>query len=140
MKEVSQEIQKSLEAPFKVILDDIGGVKNIEVGSDEPGFVVNIKRAMVSGVAPFTFFGSKMESMMNTNTIKKEPEQMKSSFKRMEASITGICETEYIYHKLPQHVIQELEEEELNRVVTKACKDQDYFEVLKTINFQRCEQ
>ena len=140
MKEVFLEIQKYLEAPFKAVLDDIGCVRNIEVGSKEPAFVVNIKRAVMSSLLPFTYSGNNMETMMNTNIITKEPEQNKISFKRMEASIVGICETEYINRKLAQHMIEELEEEEPNKVVTNSCKDQDYFEVLQTKNFQRCKQ
>eukprot|EP00092_Neocalanus_flemingeri_P009183 GFUD01009884.1.p1 GENE.GFUD01009884.1~~GFUD01009884.1.p1 ORF type:complete len:1721 (+),score=446.76 GFUD01009884.1:69-5231(+) len=137
--EVPSDIKTYLEAPFKVKADKNGVFDEIYTEAGEPEFVTNLKKSFLVGSFSL-FLGQDLQSMLDTNTIQRNPQQMKTAFKTMEKSVIGECEVEYTVNKLPEYLAVEFEQKEQNTEAAKACQGKDYYEVIKATNLEKCKE
>merc|ERR1719391_796429 len=60
------------------------------------------------------------------------------TFTTHETSVTGKCETLYTITRLPEYLIREFEEEQTTG--TSLCEGKEYFEILKTVDYNKCSE
>ena len=134
--DVPEELKNYLETPFKIVYGPNGEFEEITTESEEPEMVTNIKKSLIT--ESFSWLqGSKMS---DTNLIHREGDvyQPLSSFKKTEKTFHGECEVEYSVNKMPEHLIKDFESSESNSEAAKACEGYNYYEVVKSVNFQNC--
>merc|ERR1712142_1253014 len=91
-----------------------GRVEKIETENGEPEFIVNIKKSLVSQLQHD--LSKSLYSDESSNKVRRGDEEVYvPSFKTEETSILGNCETIYSVSRLPENLVQEFEEEEIQR-------------------------
>jgi len=134
--DVPGDIKKHLEAPFVLVLDKQFAYEKILFNSEEPLFIANMKKSIVRQ-SP-RLFDQTLSTMLDTNSIQRLQKQKKIEFTRMENTIDGDCELQYNINKLPEVLALEFEEKEADKEASKLCQGKDYYEVLLTKNFHKC--
>ena len=138
--ELPSQLKQQLEAPFKVSFNPSGHVEAIYCESGEPEIVTNIKKSLINT----NFEWLQGSRMIDTNQIHRDDntdqQQPWSHFKVMEKSLEGECEAEYSVHQMADYQINEFEKTEVSSGGKSSCRDQDYYQVVKTINYQNCKQ
>jgi len=134
--DVPVDIKKHLEAPFILVVDKTYNNEKIIVDSDEPVYIVNMKKGIVSRGT--MMLDLTLPTMLDTNSIQRNEEQRKIEFTRMETTIDGDCEVQYNINKLPEALAIEFENKEMDTEASKLCQGEDYYEILRTKNLQKC--
>lgn len=111
-EELSRDMGKWLETPFKVYHKE-GLVEKMEFEKEEPEFIINIKKGLMSKLQ-LDFSKSKSDESLNQNQIQRGQYSL-PVFKTMEGSVVGECETTYTVNKLPSHMSLEFEQREDKR-------------------------
>ena len=83
-------------------------------------------------------FDQTLSTMVDTNSIQRLQTQKKIEFQRMENSIDGECEVQYNINKLPEVLAIEFEEKQVDKEASKLCEGKQYYEILRTKNFHKC--
>jgi hypothetical protein len=110
--DLSRDMEKWLETPFKVYHKG-GLVEKMEFEKDEPEFIVNIKKGLMSKLQ-LDFSKSKSDESLNQNQIQRGQTNL-PVFKTMEGSVIGECETTYTINKMPSYMSLEFEQREDKR-------------------------
>ncbi len=123
------DIDSSLTAPIKVYHKH-GSVEFLEVDIDEPVYITNIKKGIVSQLQnEFKHVKNDkdkhVENEINTNEDGDYPVVYLSE----EESITGKCETLYNINIVPKYMQSQH---------SNICNNRDVFKVIKTKNFDKC--
>ena len=138
--ELPSQIKQQLETPYKVSINPSGQVEAIYTESSEPEMITNIKKSLVNN----NFEWLQGSRMIDTNQIHRDQDdteqQPKGYFKTFEKSLEGDCEVEYSVHKMADYQIDELEKTEEMSGGENQCQDQDYYQVVKTVNYQNCRE
>merc|ERR1719312_2127547 len=134
--DVPDDIKKHLEAPFILVVDTTYNNEKIIVNSDEPVYIVNMKKGIVSRGT--MMLDLTLPTMLDTNSIQRNEEHRKIEFTRMETTIDGDCEVQYNINKLPEALAIEFENKEMDTEASKLCQGEDYYEILRTKNLKKC--
>ena len=146
-EDIPSSMRGWMEAPFKVYQKN-GLVEKIETRADEPEFIVNMKKSLMSQLQlDISNTGRTLEQ----NQIQRGQPIDIPIFKSMESSILGECETIYSINKLPAYLVLEMEEKERNTSERRAedsnemrgeslCQGRDYYEIIKTKNLDNCKE
>ena len=135
--DVPGDIKKHLEAPFVLVLDKNFANEKILFDSEEPLFIANLKKGILRQ-SPLISFDQTLSTMVDTNSIQRLQTQKKIEFQRMENSIDGECEVQYNINKLPEVLAIEFEEKQVDKEASKLCEGEQYYEILRTKNFHKC--
>ena len=106
---ISREMSKWLETPFKVYQKG-GLVEKLEFEKEEPEFIVNIKKGIMSKLQ-LDLSQSKNDESLSQNEIQRG-QTSPPVFRTVEGSVIGECETVYTINKLPSYMAIELEQQE----------------------------
>ena len=128
--DISREMEQWLETPFKVYHKG-GLVEKMEFEKEEPEFIVNIKKGLMSKLQ-LDFSKSKSDESLSQNQIQRSETSM-PVFKTMEGSVIGECETTYTINKLPSFMSLEFEQREESRDV----EEDDEEDVLTDVDEER---
>merc|ERR1719300_589902 len=127
-----------LQTPFTVIYDTDGSIKEIQSESSDPVVVTNIKKSIVLG---HDYVWLKQENQMSvTNMIDRNyQDEMvpRTTFRQMEKTLLGDCEVLYSINQKPEHEVQERITE---TNIINICKEKEYYEVVRNVNFQNCKR
>ena len=137
-QEVPTEMKHFLQTPFTVIYDTDGSIKEIQSESSDPVVVTNIKKSIVLG---HDYVWLKQENQMSvTNMIERNyQDEMvpRTTFRQMEKTLLGDCEVLYSINQKPEHEVQERITE---TNIINICKEKEYYEVVRNVNFQNCKR
>ena len=152
VESLTEEFKRYLMEPFLVHMK-AGVVESVIVGKDEPAFITNIKKSILSQIQ-MDIAGTR-RTQLESNHIQlpasEEGANQISYFTTMEESVQGECLTMYNIHRLPQWKIYELEEawrmEEMKvkdfnieSEAMKVCQDKPYFLITKTKSLEQCKK
>jgi hypothetical protein len=107
--DISREMEQWLKTPFKVYHKG-GLVEKLEFAKDEPEFIVNIKKGLMSKLQ-LDMSKSKSDESLTQNLIQRSETSL-PVFKTIEASVIGECETTYTINKLASYMSLEIEQRE----------------------------
>merc|ERR1711915_846798 len=127
-EEIPSHMKRWLETPF-TIYHKSGVVEKIQVDQNEPEFIVNLKKALVSQLQYDLSEAKLEENETGRDTLEPIP-----VFKVNETTILGECETIYTISKLPLITTYEYEGEE------SVCKGKEHYQILKTKNLESCSR
>merc|ERR1719447_1087405 len=135
---IPREIKSWLEKPFTVF-HKRGLVEKLETEAGEPEFIVNIKKALSSRMQ-LDLSRAESSRVRGQNQIQstRTTGEILPTFTTHETSVTGKCETLYTITRLPEYLIREFEEEQTTG--TSLCEGKEYFEILKTMDYNKCSE
>merc|ERR1711962_895151 len=116
-----------------------GLVEKLETEAGEPEFIVNIKKALASRMQ-LDLSRAESSRVRGQNQIQstRTTGEIPPTFTIDETSVTGKCETIYTITKLPEYLIRDFEEEQTTG--TSLCEGKKYFEILKTMDYNKCSE
>ena len=112
-------------------------------GSEEPEVIVNLKKAFVSQLQmDLSQSGHIQAQLQNQVRQASQSSEELPIFTSMEASVLGECETKYSVNRLPAYLSSELEEQDEEQMPggEPVCQGREYFEIVKSKNFDNCKE
>jgi hypothetical protein len=125
--DVEQELMQTLKKPVKFIYRH-GMIKDVEFDQTEQPWSANIKRGVLNLLQVNV---EKKGEIENSQQLIKDNENKLESFKVMEPTLEGECETQYTFVSMP-----------CRPSPLRPCRDQSIpvVNVTKSINFENCKQ
>lgn len=130
MQPIPQQSAKCLEEPISFRLGENGAAEQIKVEQHSPMWCVNFKKALIN------LFQAKMQSEGQIENMIESPVK-RPYWTVKEQNIIGQCEASYQMNELPEYLIRENPALIPNK---DACQGQEYFEIVRTINFDKCDR
>ena len=127
--ELEKDIDSSLTDPIKVYHKH-GSVEFLEVDIDEPIYITNIKKGIVSQLQnEFKHKNNDKDNHVENEINTNEDGDFPVVFLSEEESITGKCETLYNINIVPKYMQSQH---------SNICNNRSVFKIVKTKNFDKC--
>merc|ERR1712227_1141386 len=141
--DVPSEMKQHYETTFKVVYETNGKIKEVQCESSDPELITNFKKSLTSSLSFGWLKGSRDvdTNLIHRNIQHRQQEREPNTIsKTTEKTFQGLCEVEYSVNKLPEYQVREFEQKFATEQGQQSCEGHDYFEVVKSINYEKCSE